>query len=384
MPSLDIQSAISLLEQGRPAEAIPLLEKLTDVLPVYATAYVLLARAYEADGQWQPALGAWQRAQALVPNSPSIREGIGRVLTRLSSAPRQASASVPPPQPAAGPPEAPREEARPAPDPPAAPPPAKSDADPPPPRTAPAANRPAPPAAPPPDDAAPAEEPPEPSSGDPAGVEDEAQDTPPKAQRPASSRQEEDAVPPRWKSEPMVPPQEEDDFVDLTDAPAPPPVRPIGLGSAARSTPPRPASAPPAPEERSKERQPAPSRSRGSAWSERKSRPEPEEAAPRKSAAPAERRNLPTTPPGGADDLERLISELESARIIPRPDVDQIPAPDLDDEIDDMVSETLARIYASQHQYDEAARVYDKLAQQQPDRADEFEQKAAEMRQRVK
>ncbi|ARA94505.1 hypothetical protein AWN76_015960 [Rhodothermaceae bacterium RA] len=82
------------------------------------------------------------------------------------------------------------------------------------------------------------------------------------------------------------------------------------------------------------------------------------------------------------EDLDRLIEELEQARIVPRPDIDAIPTPDLEDEIDDMVSETLARIYAAQQQFDEAARVYDALARQQPDRAAEFREQAARMRAR--
>ena len=80
------------------------------------------------------------------------------------------------------------------------------------------------------------------------------------------------------------------------------------------------------------------------------------------------------------DDLDRLIEELESARIVPNPDPDDVPDIELDDEIDDVVSETLARIYASQNQYHEAARVYEQLALQQPDRAEHFQQQAAEMR----
>jgi tetratricopeptide (TPR) repeat protein len=79
------------------------------------------------------------------------------------------------------------------------------------------------------------------------------------------------------------------------------------------------------------------------------------------------------------DDLERLISELEAARIVPHPDLEDIPPPELDDEIDDVVSETLARIYASQKKYGEAARVYEQLAHQQPEEAPKFLQLAAEM-----
>ncbi|NBB85083.1 MAG: tetratricopeptide repeat protein [Bacteroidetes bacterium] len=80
------------------------------------------------------------------------------------------------------------------------------------------------------------------------------------------------------------------------------------------------------------------------------------------------------------EDLDRLIEDLETARIVPRPDLDDIPEPDLDDDIDDMVSETLARIYSSQEQYGEAARIYEKLAAMDPDRAEEMEAKAEAMR----
>ena len=84
------------------------------------------------------------------------------------------------------------------------------------------------------------------------------------------------------------------------------------------------------------------------------------------------------------DDLDHLINELESARIDPDPDAAEAPEPDLeDDEADDLVSETLARIYKQQGQYGEAARVYEKLAEQQPDRAGEFRQQAAEMREQA-
>lgn len=80
------------------------------------------------------------------------------------------------------------------------------------------------------------------------------------------------------------------------------------------------------------------------------------------------------------DDLDRLIEELEGARIVPQPDIDDLPAPNLESNIDDMVSETLARIYAAQKQFEEAAIVYEQLAGQQPDRAAEYLRKADEMR----
>lgn len=82
-------------------------------------------------------------------------------------------------------------------------------------------------------------------------------------------------------------------------------------------------------------------------------------------------------------DLDRLIDELESARIEPDPNPEDVPAPDLEDDIEDVVSETLAEIYVSQNEYREAARVYSKLASQEPAHAEEYRQKAAEMREKA-
>lgn len=83
------------------------------------------------------------------------------------------------------------------------------------------------------------------------------------------------------------------------------------------------------------------------------------------------------------DDLDSLIVELESARIVPRPDDDPAPAANLDNDVEGMVSETLARIFASQSQFAEAARIYEKLSAVHPGRADEFRTKAAAMRQKA-
>ena len=122
--------------------------------------------------------------------------------------------------------------------------------------------------------------------------------------------------------------------------------------------------------------------------------PQPSSNAPLAPAPSAPRPDLPDEQEDGVesstasardiDDLDRLIGELESARIVPQPDFEAVPPPDLDDEIEDVVSETLARIYAAQQQYDEAARVYELLAAQQPEQAAEHLKKASEMRARAK
>ena len=82
-------------------------------------------------------------------------------------------------------------------------------------------------------------------------------------------------------------------------------------------------------------------------------------------------------------ELDDLIKELESARIVPDPQVEPVEASRLEADVEDVVSETLAKIYANQRFFEEAARVYEKLAVQQIDRRDEFLEKATEIRQRA-
>lgn len=84
-----------------------------------------------------------------------------------------------------------------------------------------------------------------------------------------------------------------------------------------------------------------------------------------------------------SEDLDRLIDELESAHIEPTPDMDEAPTPDLENDVDDLVSETLARIHEAQDRYRKAAQIYVKLASQEPDRARAHLEKAAEMRQQA-
>lgn len=83
-------------------------------------------------------------------------------------------------------------------------------------------------------------------------------------------------------------------------------------------------------------------------------------------------------------DLDDLIKEIETARIVPDPDVETVESGRLEADVEDVVSETLAKIYANQRFFEEAARVYDKLAVQQPDRRTEFLEKATEIRERIK
>lgn len=88
-------------------------------------------------------------------------------------------------------------------------------------------------------------------------------------------------------------------------------------------------------------------------------------------------------PPPEFQDLDRLINELETASIVPDPDIPMVSLDDLDSDIEDVVSETLARIYANQSYFEEAAGVYEKLAVQHPYRKDEYLQRAAEMKEKA-
>lgn len=91
----------------------------------------------------------------------------------------------------------------------------------------------------------------------------------------------------------------------------------------------------------------------------------------------------PGTNPPEFQDLDRLINELETASIVPDPEVPLLSADDLESDIEDVVSETLARIYANQSYFEEAAHVYEKLASQHPNRKDEFLQRSAEMKEKA-
>lgn len=105
-------------------------------------------------------------------------------------------------------------------------------------------------------------------------------------------------------------------------------------------------------------------------------------AAFRGLANAARKAHAPPQEPDPFSDIDHLIARLESARIVPRPDADDAPAPDLDDEIDDVASETLAEIYAAQERYEEAARIYEMLAERRPGRAATFRERAIRLRSR--
>ncbi|HEX8297517.1 MAG TPA: hypothetical protein VF594_00035 [Rubricoccaceae bacterium] len=120
--------------------------------------------------------------------------------------------------------------------------------------------------------------------------------------------------------------------------------------------------------------------------------PDPGHADAPGDTAPAEA-SAATPPPSASvfndpdgsvgDDLDSLIASLESApRIRPDPAFSGPSVRVATADVDEMASETLARIYAAQHQYVQAAIVYETLAAREPERAAVLLQQAAEMRRR--
>ena len=116
--------------------------------------------------------------------------------------------------------------------------------------------------------------------------------------------------------------------------------------------------------------------------------PEPVEAAsddPSADAFASPSASVFAEPSAGtvADELDDLIASLETApRIRPDPTFAgpavHVPSADTGE----MASETLARIYAAQHQFVQAALVYETLAAREPERAEVLLRQAAEMRAR--
>jgi hypothetical protein len=274
----DLMDAIEHLQRKNLEAAIASLERKVEELPAHLTAYVLLARAYEANHQWNRALTCWENVRFLMPNSPVGQEGKARTLRRLNRGPDTPENTAP-------------------------------------------------------ENTAPEDEP----SADPDPVPD------------ANAGDASDA-----------------DAVDAS-----------GADARAEAEPP-PSSDPP--EELAQLRQQAEAEARsGGARPGLTANPSSPAAAPEETA-PEE----PADQLEDEDDLDHLIEKLESARIEPTPDAEaEAPPPDLDNETDDLVSETLARIHENQEQYRKAARIYVRLASQEPDRAREYLERAARMRQKA-
>ncbi len=336
-PEPDLQVAARLLAQGRPAEAAEMLGRIVAEAPIYAAAHVLRATALEGAGLVDAALVSWGRAAALVPRSPLVHRERERLLaTRLADEP---PLGLPPAEPAA---------------------------------------------------------PPEPDS-------DFAAPAPPELAEETEPAQPELSVPDPAEGYGAPPPLDVADLVFVDVPPAPPAEQPeppaqaepseTTAGPDRREPPPASidwATVPPPqatvlpPEGDVAEPPPPPDWGDDSGW------------------GVLDESDIPTPPPGAyaepdvvapespdrrgstvADDLDDLISQLEVApRIRPDPEFDGPDVPLDAGHVDDLASETLAKIYAAQHQYVEAALVYEKLAAQKPSQADELLERAAELRRR--
>lgn len=342
MSTPDVQQAIDLIEEGQPADALDVLQALVQRWPAYAAAHVLLARTYEALARWEDALGAWQRAYFLMPNSPAVREGVRRTLeARLEppSSSLEAAADLETDDPAT---------------------PERLDEA--------------------PSSLVVEETKPESDEAIETG-EGEAFDLAlaeaPQVYAEVPADEDEAAPEDGWIVEPTI---DEATLGSVDDHEQ----DTIWMPESASGTEETPAT-----ESEHWDIDEATFFAIERLIDEKLAHDAGEPVVMEENSDAIHEETFifpeqtPWGPPEGVDDLDRLIDELESARITPRADFESIPPPEMEDEIEDMVSETLARIYASQGQYDQAARVYEQLAIQQPEQSIAFLQKAAEMRARA-
>lgn len=340
MPLLD--DALTRLDRADDAGAAAVLERLAAETPTHATVHVLRAQTCERLHRWDDALAAWQTARLFLPDLGLVHEGTlraARVLAAiqtLRTPPRHAepAPSAVAPLPVDRPPGA---------DAPVDVPPASSPVV-----ASPAVHATAVPAV---------EIPPAPGrAAEPASVFFDPFSTTPRA-RPwePSPGADPTAVP-----EPSAPVEPDPDvwaWHDVPESSTSDAAAPEGWADV--SMPEVPAD--PAPFETS---------------AARVAEPEP---------VPDADARLPGIP--STFDLDDLIESLSSAgRIVPRDDVDAVPPPPgLDaDAADEVVSPTLARIFAAQGQTAEAIRAFERLAETDPARAAEFRAEADALRARTR
>ena len=351
-PNTDILALIEMLREGRPEEAIPHLEYLVDQMPAHVAAHTLLAQAYTMAKRWHEAKSSWQDASFLMPNSPSIQEGFRHILRTLAQQQDAQQTAF------------------------------STEAT---------------------DDSLENNEVPE--------VEDET----PQAESPLASQPEAASPPdtsPLEQKEATIPEISFESIEDLSALENPfsaldeasTPEFPLDVLEDSLST------------DASYSEDHTPSlfvSSPDAHTDETQLEPEPEAELPplheailnikdssEAEAIPAEPNSETPPPINGAniaspilsqfqeavpewsedEELDHLIQELETARIVPKPDHESIDPPELEQDIEDMVSETLARILEGQKQYEEAASMFDKLALIHPDRSEEFNTKASELR----
>lgn len=68
----EIEQALEHFKQGEPEAAIPILERVIELVPTYVIAHVMLAQAYEASSQEDKSVRAWRQAYRMIPNSPVL------------------------------------------------------------------------------------------------------------------------------------------------------------------------------------------------------------------------------------------------------------------------------------------------------------------------
>ena len=367
-PVAEIQRSARLLADGKAAEALRRLEALSAAVPAYATSQVLLAKAYEAEQRWEDALEAWHRAHFLAPGSPLVQRERRRLLEAKARAAEAASPPELPPEPLPeraedrGAEEVDGEEAG---------EPGKQDEV--------AANEIA-----------------EPVEVRPETMPDEVLLNEPlhDVGEPSDSEELAEVVPEEAVPEEAVPEVFVDDSTPVSDALGTETAEPIAGapdGEAAwwkasgefRGE----ADAEGADTGWAVVSETETARTEGAVVEAQIAAPidEPLPDARTEAEGVADTHGV-RADPAVADDLDSLIRELEDApRIRPDPNfVGEDKDEGFDDEIaDDMVSETLARIYVAQGQFGEAASVYEKLADQHPEQAKEFRKKAADVRARV-
>lgn len=84
------------------------------------------------------------------------------------------------------------------------------------------------------------------------------------------------------------------------------------------------------------------------------------------------------------DDLEILAQKLTNAKINYKPDENIAPTPEIQEYKGERIaSETLAEIYLSQNNYYEALNVYKELIKKNPDKADDYILKVAEIQNKI-
>ena len=317
-PIFDIKQLIELLREGKAEKAIPHLEEITRKLPAHVAAHALLAQAYTIEKHYEKAKRAWQNALFLMPNSPSIQKGFKRVLSELASQQKLKETLF-----------------------------------------------------------------------DPETLDQNQVDQPIPFPEPEAEEPPEQTLP-EQETQP-----EEPEPTEATETPGTPTlsvnpsshhsIDPEEIKQILPNTIPL--------DEETQEEQTEDVPIDGA--EETISYPElPVISIPTVSPTMGESKNgapVPVPPILSSyvqnlkewkddDELDHLIEELESARIVPKPEHEHIEAPGLETDIEDMVSETLARIYEGQNQLKKAAEMYDKLAAINPSKAEEFTAKAKALR----